>query len=918
MIREEQAKRWREYVEELDSKKSDREVWRTIRNLDGRYGERKDNEALIVNGKAYIHDDEKAEKFRETYKKQSRIAHPKEDRELKKENRRFLDWRPDTFVKAEEEITMEELERAIRETRTEKAAGDDDIPHEFIKALGEKAKEYVLHEFNQIWKGEQVPQKWRTAVIKTLLKDGKDPAKTSSYRPISLTPCFGKVLEKIVASRMMSYLEKNKILNENQAGFRKERRTEDQILKLVQSATDELHKERGAGTIVTFFDFEKAFDKVWREGLINKMIKLGIPYRFISYVRRFLSARRTCVDSNGTRSRNFYLNDGLPQGSSISPILFLIFINDIDGEIGNHTSRSLFADDTAIWLTKGKDKEEAERRAQEAINKIEQWAEKWKMKLNGDKTEAMVIETTKSGWEPNLKLGKKEKKIRVVNEYKFLGVIIDSQLRFDKHLDKITTKAKKRVNIVKHMAGKDWGQGLETQAKLYKTYARSGIEYASPSYYPMLGVKKREKLETIQNEALRSMVGAARRCPADFLRLEAGIEPLEARMKKNNVITWERYRRLGEEDSRRKLIETEDRTRLTTRHGWRHKTREAATSLVFNREFPEIHIPPWYTNGVEYQKVKLDKKKGEYSKERLHQMTLERIAELDADIEIYTDGSTGGDQRDGGAGIYIRNRAGDTLEEISKAAGKICSSYNGETVAMEEATKWIKEQGESDLHYLVITDSMSMTEALEINDWKDKHEWIKQIKRNMEEIKAKTTVLWVPSHCGTEGNERADQLANLGAKMRQEETPVPFGITKAKIKAEKWRIVHDRAREMYGERRKPRSDIEKKWPRRIRSQFARLRTDHAKELKIYQKKIENIEDATCEVCGEGDETIKHVLCQCPGLADERRKLRSGEWKIQMMVTEPEICRKLLQQRFHGLREKTPSEDTRGEESGGDG
>ena len=105
-------------------------------------------------------------------------------------------------------------------------------------------------------------------------------------------------------------MEENKLFNECQAGFRRERCTTDQILKLVQAASDRIQeKKNGTATIATFFDFERACDKVFREGLIWKMIKLGVPYRFVKYTRMFLSARKTQVEINGTRSDTFYLNE---------------------------------------------------------------------------------------------------------------------------------------------------------------------------------------------------------------------------------------------------------------------------------------------------------------------------------------------------------------------------------------------------------------------------------------------------------------------------------------------------------------------------------------------------------------------------------------------------------------------------------
>ena len=392
--------------------------------------------------------------------------------------------------------------------------------------------------FNRIWSGDEIPQKWRTAIIKPLLKDGKDPGITTSYRPISLTACLGKLLEKIVVDRLNHLLEEKGLLNENQAGFRRNRCTTDQVLKLVQMATDKIQsKGEGSATIVTFFDFEKAYDKVWREGLLHKMIQMNIPHRYIQYVRHFLSARQTTVDVNGVKCTNFYLNEGLPQGSAISPLLFLIFIKDIDEEITMHTTTSLFADDTSVWVTAGKDKEEARRNMQEAIKGIERWARKWKMSLNESKTEAIVISSSRTDntWKPILNLNGKEAKI--VSSYKFLGVVVDNGLRFSEHVRKTVNKGKKRTNILRCMTGKDWGQKLETQRKLYMTYIRSTLEYASPSWYPWISETEKGKLERIQNQGLRTIVGLSKTCPVEFLNLEANVEPLKTRMKKNDMIT---------------------------------------------------------------------------------------------------------------------------------------------------------------------------------------------------------------------------------------------------------------------------------------------------------------------------------------------------------------------------------------------
>ena len=903
-VRKEKEERWKEYVDTLEATTNSREVWRTIRNIDGKNAPRKDNEVLVVNKKGYTDDKDKARMFMQTYKQVSRIPREKEDLIIKRSNRKFLKKRPtESLDESEADLTMIDLERAIKDTDKGKAAGEDDIPNDFIHALGPRAKKFLLHIFNRVWQGEEIPHKWRTAVIKPLLKEGKDPSQTASYRPIALTSCLGKVLEKIIADRMNKYLEMNGLLNQHQAGFRSDRCTTDQVLKLVQMATDTMQNkdEEGAATLITFFDFAKAYDKVWREGLLYKMIELGLPYRFVKYTRLFLSARKTCVEVNGTRSDNKYLNEGLPQGSAISPLLFLIFINDITNGLDDNTVPSLFADDTAVWVVVGDNRSDAERRMQKSIDAIVGWAKTWKMRLNADKTEALIISSDQKDlkWKPQLKLNRRV--VRIVKEYRFLGVTIDGGLRFTSHVRRVIAKGKRRNNILRCLAGKDWGQSLETQRALYLTYIRSAMEYASSSWYQWISTTNKGKLEAVQNQALRVMCRLCKTCPIDFLRLESGVEPLEVRMEKNCMITWERYERLPENDKRYCLMKNALRRHgLTTRHGWRYLTGPNMTQFECNRNMPAAQCTPWASPSVTMEEVELDKKKEEYSQDELKQLTLSKIAEINADIEIYTDGSTSGQQINGGAGIFIRKKDGTVTERMSMAAGKYCSSYDGECVAMMEATRWIREKPVDNTKYAIFTDSLSLVCALKTNNWKDSHEWLRWVKFNLSGMQKEVHICWIPSHCGTVGNEEADRLADDGAMKPQAQAPVTFGIVKAKIRNLPWRPTHNRAMETYGDRLKPKYDVEKKWPAAVRRLYSRLRTGHAVELMSYAKFICKEEDDTCPLCEDAIDKILHVICKCPGLEARRRMLSNEPFTINMMVTHPEMCRTLLASRFDGL------------------
>jgi hypothetical protein len=144
--------------------------------------------------------------------------------------------------------------------------------------------------------------------------------------------------------------------------------------------------------------------------------------------------------------------------------------------------------------------------------------------------------------------------------------------------------------------------------------------------------------------------------------------------------------------------------------------------------------------------------------------------------------------------------------------------------------------------------------------------------------------------------------------MNQDEAPVTFSIVKAKIRAQKWNITHERAKKTYAEERRPKKQ-EARWKTEVRRLYGRLRTSHAKELKAYRKFINTEEDDTCEECGQGEENINHVLCECSTEENQRRIHHSEPVKIEMLVSHPEICRRILERRFPRLKQaKGSSED----------
>ena len=705
----------------------------------------------------------------------------------------------------------------------------------------------------------------------------------------------------------MYILEDRKLLNNNQAGFRQGRCTTDQVLKLVQEASDTMHRPKAEShrTTAAFFDYEKAYDKVWRDGLLSKMQELCIPNKFVRYVRHFLSGRKTRVAVNGVRSNEFTLKEGLPQGSCIAPLLFLVFINDIDIDLDMDTTASLFADDTATWRRDGKIQGSDRILMQGEIDKITSWAEKWKMRVNGSKTKSMVISSSQKDQEWDPKFTVSGKQMETVSEYRFLGVKVSNDLRFIGHVDTIVDKCARRNAILKCLSTKNWGNSPETQKMLYLQYDRSVLEFASPSFHTWLSMTQMKRLQRLQNDALRTIAGLAKTCPVDFLHLETGIEPLQVRYIKNDMVTYERYARLPVDDPRRQLIEKNAPTRLKTRLGWRQQTKQRMNEFQFKRAVTPGPSPPWRKNNIKLEAVKLEKKKSEYSSEELNVAAMETIRTVGGDHLIYTDGSTSGSQQDGGAGVFVTNKEGEVLVEASFPAGRRCSSYTAECIAMSKALDWVSDNPGDNV---IISDSMSMFQALKSNNWKDTDLFMREIKDKLAKIEGETTLLWVPSHCEIHGNDKADRLADRGTRLDQSDVPVSQKIVIAKIRGKKWSIEHARAKATYKDRRKPKFDVEKTWPRNVRMLYARLRTGHAKELAYYRYLIEADDDPMCE-CGKSEETIQHVMCECELLQSTRDEYALYNATMDTMVFEPDQSRIILSERFPGLKipEEPPDE-----------
>ena len=865
---------WRRKVVEAQNTT---EMWRLVRNLNEGTRKEDDSKALEVDGRKCVTNKQKANAFRSSYAKVSKLKIKKEDRWIKKEANEALRTMPPTDSEESSPITSREMIMARNQINPNKSPGPDHLHPKFIHHLGPKSLEVIKELFNKVWELGTVPQLWRTADIRPILKKGKNSADLISYRPISLTSAMGKWMERVVTNRLTYILESKGLLNVNQAGFRANKGTEDQLIRLSQSISDGFQAKPMERTVLVLLDYSKAYDTVWRDALVLKMVRKGLPVKLIRWTQNWMSNRINWVTYGGTRSKKITFKQGVPQGSVISPILFLLYIDDLcDDMPANGAEVSLFADDTATWA-RSSSLAIANQKAQEMVDHIAAWSRRWKLTLSTAKCEASFFSTNthEAEWRPIIKID--DSAINYNANPIFLGVKYDRQLTFGPHCSDVCRKMKQRSGALQKLAGTDWGWDKETLRMTYIATGRSLLDYALPAWVPWLSTGNCERLEQAQRHAARSITGLVKTTPSEALHIEANLPTVQQRARQICVIALEKSHRLEDNNPRRQIAQLDQRKR-TTKTDWRDSTRMHWLDVlpeINRKEFPLMTKPWSRLCNVTFPVAQGRLKEDEDNREEGLKAINHQIEQYDA--VIYTDGSVPEGQANGGAGVVHTcgdPRAPEVVQRYHFPAGSICSSFQAEMVAICEAlriistqcirkTKIITDSLASQLYVRTLTQSNRPRTSVEA-----------EILTLLEHIGAaggEIELTWCASHCGVEGNELADREAAIGTGMDQANTEDTFACAKSAIRRniKPAAIIHERLRATYGPNaeRQPARKEEGVSCRKDQVTLARIRAGHHPDTLYWQHKIGKSESDTCRLCGLEVETTTHIAtAECPALS----------------------------------------------------
>lgn len=416
--------------------------------------------------------------------------------------------------------TVAEVYAKVKSIDVNRACGPDGFLPKVLKSVMEEVSPHLCKIYNRSLATGGVPLDWRSANVAPIHKKGLVTDR-SNFRPISLTSVPGKLLESIIKDRVVAFLDKHKLINESQHGFRAGRSTVTNLLEFYHQILQSLDNS-GAVDIV-FLDFKKAFDKVPHRRLLAKVRALGIGGDVARWIESWLADRRQRVVANGVSSGWSLVTSGVPQGSVLGPLLFLIYINDLD--IGIESLVSKFADDTKLGINAAESTALAGLHAD--LLRIGEWSTRWLMPFNTDKCHVLHVGNANPKEEYFL-LGAP---VIPTSSEKDLGVLVTEDLKFSKQCIAAEKRAQKILGYVKRVFRH---RTASTVLTLYHALVRPLLEYAVQFWSPTLQADIK-RLERVQARATK-LVPAIRHF-GYARRLEAlGLFTLEQRRLRGLLI----------------------------------------------------------------------------------------------------------------------------------------------------------------------------------------------------------------------------------------------------------------------------------------------------------------------------------------------------------------------------------------------
>ena len=857
---------WLYYINGINSKTHLSVVWRKVRKLSGKFVP-SPSPVLKINESLITEPCEVAENLGKHFSKISSSENYSPEFQRIRNTRISLDLSTNGREIYNVNFSIQEFEEALSSTEST-APGEDTILYEMIKNLPKDAKIFLLKIINRIWETGILPKSWKIAIVIPVKKPNKNPFESSSYRPIALTSCVCKLMEKMINTRLVWYLESEGKLSPYQFGFRKNRSTLDPLLRLSNQIQQGFSKQ--CQTIGIFFDLEKAYDTTCRSGIIQQFYKMGIRGNMIRFINSFLSERFLKVRVGNSVSAPFIQEEGVPQGSVLSVTCFAVAINSILEVVTPPVKSSLFVDDLAIYCT-SYDALSACKHLQNSIDAISRWANTWGFKFSTVKTVAVrFTRCRRREVVPTLTLNGNI--LPYAEEVKFLGMIFDSKLTWGSHIDALKLKVKKTLNILKVISSFSWGADRKSLLMIYNALCRSKIEYGCQIYSSACKTRMKA-LDAVHNMGLRICSGAFRTSPVESIYVDTGELPLDLRREElglrllfkiktdHNNPAFDIFKNVNGEDYKGPRSSKPLQVRLNEQ--------VEDTSIKTQKVFQVAHppIPPWIIPEISKCSIEITKKNTPI--EQVKSIFLEHDRIHKDHVKIFTDGS----KSYSGIGCAVIHDGTSYLTKLPDSA----SIFTAEITGINNALKLVDEsKGES---FVIYCDSKSVLDSIGIfNSFhpliQKAQEWLFRISCRHKKV----YFCWVPSHVGIQGNELVDREAKDATQLDHFScSKVPHYDMKRKIKnyvLDKWQKLWSSPVLPNNRKYKTIRDSIAPWTsvfhsnRKVEVVLTRLRIGHTRLTHGFI--LDGNGAPVCDHC-DLPLSVDHILVHCTKFLDAKRK-----------------------------------------------
>ena len=732
------------------------------------------------------------------------------ERTLEDEKHAF-DVRVDLGDPLNGDITEWEIRRAITRLPPHSACGLDDVHNMFLSRGGPFVLRSLLVLFRHLFRCGSVPSGWRVGCVVPVPKTTA-ASSCSEFRPICLLSCAAKLFGRVLASRLAFCAERRGWLSDAQFGFRERRSVEDQLLSLLDYAADAFDHDRVV--VCAFLDLEKAYDTVWRDGVLYRLLALGVTGRMLVWVREFLRGRQGRVRVGGDLSASESYGSGLPQGSCLSPVLFSLYIDPLLRQLS--CFKGAFADDV-MCAVQGADAAEGSRELSRSLRVAWEWARMYRMRWSLQKCVSTLLSRRGVYQQPAVRFGGQD--LRYEAHPRYLGLWLDRRLTFSFHVGKVTAKASRALAFVRQLAGPSWGVDFRNARTLYATVVRPVMEFAVP-LWGGAGETVLRSLDRVQLRALAGAAGVSRSAGADALEVYCGVPPLSLRRVQSQVAFVERIRRLPRGSP---VVALLDQASLRRESGSSRRVFCPLAAALAAESRLRLRLPvaprdiglgvaggdpaPWVSpmsalTSCDWPVLSSDAERRGFGTAFFAEVML-GMSPLD--VQVFTDGSVVGDRFVGSAAtVYYRS---SEIHRMAAGVG-VGSSTTGELVALRMGLFDVRARvraGEvaAGARVHVFSDSQVAIRCVDGASRVTCHFGVVMgIRECLAELRRSHPVFlhWLPGHCGVAPHDAVDIAARTAALRLQAAAPAAQALPLARsahsfelhrVIAELWRRRYD-------------------------------------------------------------------------------------------------------------------------------